>query len=201
MRYEAAAIGSRPAGIVTKLEQLRRRAGKKGMRDEFNKSGSYPCLIYESKREVFSVEMSYRNKYIHYCVRILCMVLALLVCLPANIQPAAEAASDGMLRVKLTRLGTPSNITFKTTCDYYLASDPSVRIPSGSTVKLAAADGTISATVGSATQNLGSSPRFMRSKPGKYGVQFSPILDGSIYNTPDFNSILAAKICLDGYMI
>ncbi len=35
----------------------------------------------------------------------------------------------------------------------------------------------------------------------KYGVQFSPVLDGSIYNTPDFNSILAAKICLDGYMI
>ena len=35
----------------------------------------------------------------------------------------------------------------------------------------------------------------------KYGVQFSPILDGSIYNTPDFNSILAAKICLDGYSI
>ena len=35
----------------------------------------------------------------------------------------------------------------------------------------------------------------------KYGVQFSPILDGSIYNTPDFNSVLAAKICLDGYNI
>lgn len=35
----------------------------------------------------------------------------------------------------------------------------------------------------------------------KYGVQFSPILDGSIYNTPDFNSVLAAKICLEGYMI
>jgi N-acetylmuramoyl-L-alanine amidase len=35
----------------------------------------------------------------------------------------------------------------------------------------------------------------------KYGVQFSPVLDGTIYNTPDFNSILAAKICLDGYMI
>jgi len=33
----------------------------------------------------------------------------------------------------------------------------------------------------------------------KYGVQFSPILDGSIYNTPSFNSTLAAKICLDGY--
>ncbi len=35
----------------------------------------------------------------------------------------------------------------------------------------------------------------------KYGVQFSPTLDGSIYNTPDFNSILAAKICLEGYSI
>ena len=32
----------------------------------------------------------------------------------------------------------------------------------------------------------------------KYGVQFSPILDGSIYNDPSYNSILAAKICLDG---
>lgn len=33
----------------------------------------------------------------------------------------------------------------------------------------------------------------------KYGVQFSPILNGSIYNTPSFNSTLAAKICLEGF--
>ena len=33
----------------------------------------------------------------------------------------------------------------------------------------------------------------------KYGVQFSPVLDGSIYNTPGYTSILAAKICLEGY--
>ena len=33
----------------------------------------------------------------------------------------------------------------------------------------------------------------------KYGVQFSPILDGSIYNTPSFSASLAAKICLEGY--
>ena len=32
----------------------------------------------------------------------------------------------------------------------------------------------------------------------KYGVQFSPILDGSIYNNPSYNAILAAKICLEG---
>ena len=33
----------------------------------------------------------------------------------------------------------------------------------------------------------------------KYGVQFSPILNGTIYNTPNFNSTLAAKICLEGF--
>ena len=35
----------------------------------------------------------------------------------------------------------------------------------------------------------------------KYGVQFSPVLDGTIYNTPSYNSILAAKICLEGFDI
>ncbi len=33
----------------------------------------------------------------------------------------------------------------------------------------------------------------------KYGVQFSPVLDGSIYNTPGYSATLAAKICLEGY--
>ena len=33
----------------------------------------------------------------------------------------------------------------------------------------------------------------------KYGVQFSPILDGSIYNTPGYSATLAAKIALEGY--
>ena len=33
----------------------------------------------------------------------------------------------------------------------------------------------------------------------KYGVQFSPVLDGSIYNTPGYTSTLAAKIALEGY--
>jgi N-acetylmuramoyl-L-alanine amidase len=35
----------------------------------------------------------------------------------------------------------------------------------------------------------------------KYGVQFSPILNGSIYNTPSYESTLAAKICLEGFDI
>ena len=33
----------------------------------------------------------------------------------------------------------------------------------------------------------------------KYGVQFSPILNGTIYNTPSYAAVLAAKICLEGF--
>ena len=32
----------------------------------------------------------------------------------------------------------------------------------------------------------------------KWGVQFSPVLDGSIYNTPSYSARLAAMICLEG---
>ena len=32
----------------------------------------------------------------------------------------------------------------------------------------------------------------------KYGVQFSPVLDGRIYNTPSYTATLVAKICLEG---
>ena len=35
----------------------------------------------------------------------------------------------------------------------------------------------------------------------KYGVQFSPISNGTIYETPTATSILAAKICLDGFTV
>ncbi len=35
----------------------------------------------------------------------------------------------------------------------------------------------------------------------KYGVQFSPISNGSIYNTPTSTAITAAKICLDGFNV
>lgn len=32
-----------------------------------------------------------------------------------------------------------------------------------------------------------------------YGIQFSPVANGSIYNTPTESAVLAAKICLEGY--
>lgn len=35
----------------------------------------------------------------------------------------------------------------------------------------------------------------------KYGVQFSPVENGTIYNTPTADSIIAAKMCLEGYSL
>lgn len=35
----------------------------------------------------------------------------------------------------------------------------------------------------------------------KYGVQFSPTINGAIYKTPNSDSVIAAKICLEGYSI
>ncbi len=35
----------------------------------------------------------------------------------------------------------------------------------------------------------------------KYGVQFAPTSNGTIYNTPTADSIIAAKMCLEGYSI
>lgn len=35
----------------------------------------------------------------------------------------------------------------------------------------------------------------------KFGTQFSPVASGTIYKTPNADSIIAAKICLEGYSI
>ncbi|MBE6537712.1 MAG: copper amine oxidase [Ruminococcaceae bacterium] len=35
----------------------------------------------------------------------------------------------------------------------------------------------------------------------KYGIQFSPVANGSIYSAPSYNSVLAAKVCLEGVSV
>ncbi len=60
--------------------------------------------------------------------------------------------------------------------------------------------------VGTVVLNRVSSPLYPNTIWGvifdkKYGVQFSPVLDGSIYATPSAVSVTAAKICLEGYNV
>ena len=35
----------------------------------------------------------------------------------------------------------------------------------------------------------------------RYGIQFSPVANGTIYQTPTVDSIIAAKMCLEGYSL
>lgn len=35
----------------------------------------------------------------------------------------------------------------------------------------------------------------------RYGIQFAPVANGTIYNTPTVDSIIAAKMCLEGYSL
>ena len=58
--------------------------------------------------------------------------------------------------------------------------------------------------VGNVVLNRKRSPQYPNTVYGvifdrKNGVQFSPILNGSIYQKPTSSSVIAAKICLEGY--
>lgn len=60
--------------------------------------------------------------------------------------------------------------------------------------------------VGNVVLNRTLSPAFPNSVKGvvfdkKYGVQFSPVSNGTIYNAPTVGATIAAKICLEGYSL
>ena len=60
--------------------------------------------------------------------------------------------------------------------------------------------------VGNVVLNRVASSQFPNTVKGvvfdtKYGVQFSPVSSGTIYNTPTASAIMAAKICLEGYSL
>lgn len=60
--------------------------------------------------------------------------------------------------------------------------------------------------VGNVVINRVKSPSYPNSVYGvifdnKYAVQFTPTANGTIYNTPSESSVIAAKICLEGYTV
>ena len=119
------------------------------------------------------------------------IALALLACLSAL---AARAEADGMLRVKLARLGSPEAIRLSADCDYYLAEDPSVRIPANTEITVSARNGSLALSAGGRESPLGASAHLMRSAPGNSGISFlSPALSnrfcGDLYLSASGNVI------------
>ncbi len=108
------------------------------------------------------------------CVRALCAALALFALL-LGVHAAAE--TDGMLRVKLARLGAPSEIAMRADCDYYVVGEPLVQVPSGTEILVSASDGSLTLTADGNTVELGASVRLARDAAGDHGVAFlSPTL-------------------------
>ena len=101
----------------------------------------------------------------------ICIALALVfVC--AEAFPAALAESDGMIRVRLTRLGAPASVTLAVDCDYYLAADPTVRVESGDTVTFTAGENGLSMVSGRKKVALGDTAKLMRAQSGNRGIRF-----------------------------
>ena len=84
----------------------------------------------------------------------------------------AKAESDGMIRVRLTRLGAPTSVTLAVDCEYYLASDPTVRIESGDTVTITAGSDGLTMAMGNRKVALGDAARLMRAQTGNRGIRF-----------------------------
>ena len=106
------------------------------------------------------------------CARMLIAAVALFLCL-MSLLPAARADVDGMLRVKLTRLGAPSAIEMTADCDYSLAGNAAARIPAGTPMRLTASRGSLVLSAGDRTATLGASARLVRGTTGSKGMRFT----------------------------
>lgn len=104
----------------------------------------------------------------------LALILVLIILPPLD--EAALAETDGMVRVKLTRLGSPTSITFSTSTAYYINNDSSRKIASGTVVTVTLSSGKLTLKGGSETISA-SSITINRAKAGTGGVRFtSPTL-------------------------
>ena len=105
---------------------------------------------------------------------------ALLLCAcfaPLN----AAAASDGMIRVRLTRLGSRSSLSFTPTCAYYVDGNTARPIPAGAQATVEAVGGELYLTVNGALTSLGSSCTLARSQRGACGIRFTSPACSSLY--------------------
>ena len=108
------------------------------------------------------------------------LAAALLLCAcfaPLN----AAAASDGMIRVRLTRLGSRSSLSFTPTCAYYVDGNTARPIPAGAQATVEIVGGELYLTVNGALTSLGSSCTLARSQRGACGIRFTSPAYSSLY--------------------
>lgn len=126
--------------------------------------------------------------------RALCALLALVLLLAGAELAPVRAESGGPVRVKLTRLGSPSELVFTADCDYVCSGEFSLNIPAGSTVALRADGSSLTLSCDGVELNCGSSARLLHCGSG--GVRFqSPsmanVFCGDLYLSASGSAITA----------
>ena len=97
-----------------------------------------------------------------------------------------------MVRVKLARLGSPQTIEMVADCDYYLAADPSVRIPAGTAAILDARDGSLTLTAALSTLKAEETPEAAQPETGTDGSESTEADESSL--TPEEQAELLKSI-------
>ena len=91
----------------------------------------------------------------------------------------AQAASDGMIRVKLSRLGSPSSVTFKTSGAYTVNGS---RLSDGASATVSASSGVLTLTSGGKTLATGTTISVNRTSGGtSCGVRFTSPSLGNLF--------------------
>ena len=107
--------------------------------------------------------------------RLVGLWLALVLALSGAAVAPARAEGSGMIRVKLTRLGTPASITLETDCAYVLDGGIQMNVPAGSRVTVRAEGGGLTTECCGVKLYCGSNLRLLRC--GSAGLRFlSPAL-------------------------
>ncbi|HIU33541.1 MAG TPA: SpoIID/LytB domain-containing protein, partial [Candidatus Pullichristensenella excrementigallinarum] len=133
------------------------------------------------------------------------LALALILPLVPDLETGAQAASDGMIRVKLTRLGTRTSITFTPNCAYYVNGNSSQKIPSGQSATVSLSGGQLTLSSGGVQLNLGSSFTLLRASGGNAGVRFtspslSNVFSGDLRFTAGSSITVILTIYVENYL-
>ena len=161
--------------------------------------------IYKGQTRAF-MRTAIHRKAGFACARALRFALALFAFLFAAHFTFALGEYDGMLRVKLARVGAPSTLTMRANCDYTLAADPAPRIPAGADMTVSAKGGSLTLTVGNRSVKLGASACLRREGSGDAGVAFvSPALSnrfcGDVYLTASEDTVaVVLRIYIEDYL-
>jgi len=96
--------------------------------------------------------------------RVLAVMLALILALGMTVCEPARADGSGTVRVKLTRLGSNSKISFTAGCAYVLSGNGKMNIPAGASVTAEASGSSLYVSCGGVKMHCGSGAQLLRQR-------------------------------------